>query len=304
LGGAPAAGLVEKAAVFRAAHEALNLLDIGAEEANLTDGQLRARVHALTREETWAPRFVADELAATHQQAQKARTDAAVWAARAESPGTDPVDAARLRAAAAAAARQAEELAERATALEAADEARSEWFAHTAVTRDNAHRARTELTARGINPDDPDDRVTATEWLEVHHTEQATDDLHREIRDEHDLYAPDLHKDTETRTDQASVELETVLADIRDTSTADVAETRDPAQRHRVPTADETAHAVGRAQVALAEITSRQDADALREAHSAQEFARRDQLARWATDDTTNDDTTVDDRGHDLARER
>jgi hypothetical protein len=178
------------------------------------------------------------------------------------------------------------------------------WFAYTAVTRDNAHRARTELTARGINPDDPDDRVTAAEWLEIHHTEQAADDLHREIRDEYDLYDTDLHKDTATRTDQASVELETVLADIRDTSTADVAETQDAAQRHRVPTVDETAYAVGRAQVALAEITARQDADALREAHSAEEFARRNQLARWGTDDATNDDTIVDDRGHDLARER
>jgi hypothetical protein len=185
-----------------------------------------------------------------------------------------------------------------------ADEARSVWFAHTAVTRDNAHRARTELTARGIDPDDPDDRVTASEWLEVHHAEQAADDLHREIRDEHDLYDSDLHDDTATQTDPASVELENARVDIRDTSTADAAETQDPAQRHRVPTADETAHAVGRAQAALAEITSRQEADALREAHTADEFVRRDQLAQWGTDDTTNDDSTADQRDHDIARER
>jgi hypothetical protein len=55
LGAAPGAGLVEKQALFRAAHDALNLVDLGAEEAAMSEGQLRARSHALTREEHWAP---------------------------------------------------------------------------------------------------------------------------------------------------------------------------------------------------------------------------------------------------------
>jgi|GEM_PF-2386544 len=49
LGNAPAPGLAEKGAMFRAAHLELGLLDVGAEEANLSDGQLRARSQALTR---------------------------------------------------------------------------------------------------------------------------------------------------------------------------------------------------------------------------------------------------------------
>ncbi|MDQ4115751.1 MAG: AAA family ATPase, partial [Actinomycetota bacterium] len=54
LGAAPPPGQVEKAAVFRTAHEALGLVDAGAEEAGMSDGQLRARYQALKREETWA----------------------------------------------------------------------------------------------------------------------------------------------------------------------------------------------------------------------------------------------------------
>ena len=46
-------------------------------------------------------------------------------------------------------------------ALKEIDHARAVWFAHTADFREKCHRARTELRARGIDPDDPDDQVTA-----------------------------------------------------------------------------------------------------------------------------------------------
>jgi len=71
LGPAPGAGLPGKQALFRAAHAALDLVDLGAEEADMSEGQLRGRSYALTREENWAPQWVADQLAATHQQAEK-----------------------------------------------------------------------------------------------------------------------------------------------------------------------------------------------------------------------------------------
>jgi hypothetical protein len=61
LGAAPPAGFAEKAALFTAAHEALDLPEAGAEEARLSDGQLRVRARALEREEAWAPRRVGDE---------------------------------------------------------------------------------------------------------------------------------------------------------------------------------------------------------------------------------------------------
>ncbi len=89
------------------------------------------------------------------------------------------------------------ELATRAESLEAADEARGEWFAHTAITRDHALRARAELRMRGIDPEDPNDWVTAQEWFDAHLTEQSEADLHREIRDEHDL--TDTSLDTTSR---------------------------------------------------------------------------------------------------------
>jgi len=55
LGAAPPAGLTEKFALWRTAHATLDLPDTGAGEAELTDGQLRIRVRAIERDETWAP---------------------------------------------------------------------------------------------------------------------------------------------------------------------------------------------------------------------------------------------------------
>jgi hypothetical protein len=93
------------------------------------------------------------------------------------------------------------------------------------------------------------------------------------------------------------------VADIRDTAEADSTERVDPAQRHQVPTADETAAAVARAQAALAEIEARRAADAEREARDAEQTQRREELTRWAEQDRTaepavrheqaDDDSTV-----------
>jgi hypothetical protein len=285
LGAAPGAGLAEKQALFRAAHDALNLIDVGADEAGMSEGQLRARSYALTREENWAPQFVADQLAATHQQAAKARTDAQIWAARAET-SDNPDDAAQLRAAAQTARREAEELAQRAQSLEAADEARASWFVHTAVTRDNALRARTELRARGIDPEDPDDRVTAEQWRQAHLADQAEADLDREIRDEHDLHQPNL--ELAAVADGPELDIE----DIRDRSTPHVHEHADPDERRRVPTADETAEVVHRAQAALHAIALRARTDSARE---AEETHRLEELGRWNHDEQSHEATA--DRG-------
>lgn len=160
LGNAAGKGRVEHAVMFRAAHEALALVDAGAEEANLSDSALRSRVRAYERELTWAPRWVDDGLAAAHQAHSRAMTDATVGTARAGAPHTDPTDAARLRADAGGARAEAARLAEQITQLEVADEARTRWFTHTAVTRDRAERAGVELKARGVDPDHacrPDD---------------------------------------------------------------------------------------------------------------------------------------------------
>ena len=100
LGNAPAPAMAEKAALFRAAHRELGLLDVTDEEASLTDGQLRARVAGYAREELWAPRYVAPELDATHRRLEEVSADATIWRARADAPETTPDDAVQLRDAA------------------------------------------------------------------------------------------------------------------------------------------------------------------------------------------------------------
>lgn len=150
LGAAPPAGLVESAAMFRAAHRALDLPEAGAEEADLSDGQLRIRVRAYEREVAWAPRWVGDELDQTHQRAAKAVADAGIWTARADA-ASDESEREQLRTAAEQARAEAESLKVRAEQLEAADEARAAWYVHTAQTRDRAERARVELGARGVD---------------------------------------------------------------------------------------------------------------------------------------------------------
>jgi conjugative relaxase-like TrwC/TraI family protein len=304
LGTAPGVGMTEKRALFRAAHEALRLLDAGEEEASMTDGRLRMRVVAYEREQVWAPHAVEDQLAATHQRAEKARTDAAVWTARADTL-TDPDEAARLRANAAAAATEAAELAERAALLEQADADRAAWYAATAVTRDNAERARAELRARGVDLDHPDDRVTALEWLDLHNAAETDEDAHREIHDDHELdhhlddHGVDLDQPTDPDVGQHAapddhdtvendVIVETAVPDIREVSTLDPTEKADPVHRDHVPDVDETNASVQRAQEALAEVQARAAADARRAA--AEEVIRQEELARWSTDDTADYD--------------
>src|SRR6185503_440474 len=98
--------------------------------------------------------------------------------------------------------------------------------AHTATSREKSHRARTELRARGIDPDDPDDRVTAEEWIASHREEQADAEVTREIRDDYELDQPDTDDqhaalDEAGRSDREQVRVEPTPADIRDTATPD-----------------------------------------------------------------------------------
>ncbi len=280
LGDAPAPAMAEKAALFRATHRELGLLDVSAEEADLTDGQLRARVAGYEREEVWAPRFVEPELDATNRRLDEVRTDVTIWNARADAPDTTPEDAVQLREAAAVAEREAAALAALVADLEEIDHARGVWFAHSAQSRERWHRARTELRARGIDPDDPDDRVTGEEWLNAHVDEQAVEERTREIREDFEL--------DEARTehphhlaDVDEVPVETDAPDIRDTAVPDPTEKMHPAARRRVPAVDSTTQGVAVAQAALVEIARRQKADAERAAHDAEENARRTDLTRW-----------------------
>jgi len=274
----------------------------------LSDGALRIRVRAFDREKAWAPRYVGDELDATSRRAEQARADAQLWAARAAATD-DAATAEQLRADAAAAAAQAVELAERVAQLEDADTARGAWYANTAATRDAAHRARGALAARGVNLDADDERVTAAEWLAAHRAEQAAEDPHRKINYESQLTDPDeRHAAADTAAPgvdlaagRAEPLAETDVPDIRDAAEPDAGEHADPAQRHRVPTAEESAATVARAQTALAEITARRQADAAREA-ADRDQQRCDELTRWAEHDQATEQTPAHDTHAHAAR--
>ncbi|WP_214364959.1 MobF family relaxase [Pseudonocardia sp. H11422] len=282
LGAAPPAGLAESATMFRAAHRALDLPEAGAEEADLSDGQLRMRVRAYERETAWAPRWVGDELDQTHQRAAKAAADAEIWTAHADAASGE-AERDQLRAAAEQARAEAESLKERAAQLESADQARASWYAHTAQTRDRAERARVELGARGVDLAHPSDQVTAEEWLAVHTADQRVEDEHREIS-ELDL------ADDRSALDEPTSGLETTVPDIRDHSSAADNEAVDR-QPGRVPTVDETTAAVARAQLALAEIAARDAADSQREADeealrdsTSWQHQIREEETTWDTD--------------------
>jgi hypothetical protein len=295
LGNAPGKGRVEHAMTFRAAHEALASVETGEEEANLTVGRLRARVQAWEREQIWAPRWVDDELAATHQRHHQLTADATLWAAHADAPDTNAEDAARLRADAAQVREDAEELAEQIALLEYADAARSAWFAHTVVTRDNAERARFELRARGVDIDRPADLTTAADWLAAHRAEQAERERDVEISEADVL---DDARDEAFGPGASDELVEVAPLDIRETAVPNATEKTEPADRRRRPTLDETSIAVRQAQDTLAEIARRRAADAERAAaeaadREAAEAARREELVRWADDPTAERDQAV-----------
>jgi conjugative relaxase-like TrwC/TraI family protein len=271
LGSPPPAGLAETRAVWRAAHDALRLPETGAAEAEASDGLLRARVRAAEREENWAPEYVAEELEAAAADLRDRQADAVIWAARADVTD-NPDEATRLRADAAAADQQAETLAAQVAELEQIDQARAQWYAHTAPTTDMADRARGEAQRRGLDLDAPDDRVTAEEWLAAHDEAMLDEDPHREITE-----ADVVVDEAEAAVGEAhsSPELDTAVADIRDR-----------------PGIGDT---VEQAAQAVAEIAAREGTD------EAEEQRRRDQ---WHADDTAqqaqadlaDDDAAVDER--------
>ncbi len=180
LGPAPAPGLAEKHAVFRAAHQALDLAHVGEEEEAMSEGKLRARWAAWQRELNIAPRYVADELDATHDAHRRAQTDATIWQARADTE-TDPLLRDELATAAAVARERVADLAVQVAQLEYADQARTAFLEETAVTRDEAERARVAAGLKGIDLDSAADRVTAQEWFDAHLVEQLAAEAERAI---------------------------------------------------------------------------------------------------------------------------
>ena len=196
LGAAPRPGQVEAYAAYRAAWRALGRPEIEREELECSDGQLRTRIRAWEREKTWGPRYVANGLAGTNQTAATHRHTAAMRAAEAGA-AEYAAERARLHTEAAQTAALAELLDAQAAKLQAVDDARACWLAHTALTRVKAERAQAELNARHLDDTQPEQRVTAQEWLVAHRAALAEDERHRIITDTDLAERPDQLDNTD-----------------------------------------------------------------------------------------------------------
>ena len=153
--------------------------------------------------------------------------------------------------------------------LEVEDDVRTQWLLHTAGTRAEADRASAALTAQHAADEAPEPEVTAEEWLALHDEAMRAEDPHREITDLADEHVDEMG-------DAEPVE------DIRDVAAAEPAPVDEDVVR--VPSGEEMAESVRRAQRALAEIRARDVADAEREVDES----RVDQLTRWHEDDQSD----------------
>ena len=307
LGPHPRRGQVEAYAAYRAAWRTLGRPEIDREELELSDGQLRVRVRAHDREATWAPRYVGNELAGTRQTAATHEQTASLRTAEAADAG-DPGERDRLHAEATQARALAETLTARAAELQAVDDARARWLAHTAGTRAAAERAKAELGARHVDDTEPEQQVTAEEWLAAHHAEQRVEDPHRvitetDVDDRRDDQVDDLPALDDADNDAPSTEQEDDRAaerdrvdvpepDVREIAAAEPAPVEEDVVR--VPSADETARAIEEANRALIEMQAREAADT-----HAEEQHRAAELTRWHTDDQTAAAVIDEDAGAD-----
>jgi hypothetical protein len=281
LGAAPKPGQVEAYASWRAAWRALGRPEADRDELEMSDGQLHARVRAYDRETTWGPRYVANELAGTRQAAAQHRQTATLRAAEARA-AADTAERARLEQEAADATALADVLDGQAAELERGDQARATWYAHTAETRAAADRAAAELTARRADDGRDDEPVTAEEWLAAQTEADLAEDPHRQITADADLTEVAAERAADERavqTEPHADSADTHLADIREVAATEPAQASEDTVR--VPSAEETAESVARAQRALAEMETRK---AVEERHAEHE-ARAEQVAHWHADE-------------------
>jgi hypothetical protein len=272
LGSPPAPGQPELFASWRAACRALGREEAAREESELSNGQLRLRVRAWEREQTWAPAYVADELAGTCEAAQAHRATCTLLLAESQV-ASDEAERERLREAARDSAALADALDARSRALREADHARALWYAHTAANRVAGERAADELDRRRIDSE-AEPAVTAEEWLRLHRQHVAAEDRFRVVPEaEDDVVTSSRAGERVVRREDdgrawARVAVEPVGALEDDVPGA----RRLAAALTRVPDADETAAILARAREALAVVAWR---DALDREYEAMETHRQ-----------------------------
>jgi conjugative relaxase-like TrwC/TraI family protein len=184
LGRMPGTSMTERRADYATAWTALGRPEPRLEEAQLSTGQLLARVRSWQREQAWAPPHADDALRTAEQAAERARQDAALALAEGRAEDAD-----RLRA-------EADARSASAAGFTTVAESRAAWAARTLVTKARADTAEAELTERGVRPGAEPDRVTAEQYLAGEHPDRdqidaedqdrtITDaDVHDEIPDD------------------------------------------------------------------------------------------------------------------------
>ena len=278
LGRPPAVGQVEAYAAYRAAWNALGRPEVEQAEHERTTGAHLARIRAWQREQTWAPRYVGNELAGTRQAAAHHRQTATLRTVEADAT-LDPAARARLQQQADDAAALAATLDEQITVLEDADEVWARWRAHTAGTRTEAEISRRVLAGRG-DEQEPEQVVTAEEWLDAHRDAVAADEHDRPITDD------DVHDDTAAQLAdrKAPIVVEDVVEpDLREVAAHEPRQTGE--DRVQVSDADRLAATVARARRTIHEIDARDAYD-----QHAEHDQRTDQLGRWRHDDHSDGD--------------
>ncbi len=285
IGPAPRLGAVEARASWHAAWRALGRPEATAEEAELSNGALRVRVRAWEREQTWALAWVGDDLAATAQAAARYRQDAEIARARAAA-ATSKAERAAAQQEADHATAMADILTEQQRRLELVATARAAWYAHTAATREAAHRARAELARRGVAIEDPPDAVTAEQWLAFQAEAVRAEDPHRRITPQDLAGDYDAHRDYLNTLDEARQAEPAARMTPERSPTTPTAALPDG-----IPTLAETAAQVLRAQEALLRLADRVDLDARRRVEEEADLANQlawtghDQVAAHARED-------------------
>ncbi|WP_103384097.1 MobF family relaxase [Pseudonocardia dioxanivorans] len=150
IGVAPSREQEFRRALWQQAYVALGRPADALDLVTASDAELREIQACWQREQTWAPPFVADEMAAAYTVAEGYRQDAALYAAELATLEVDsPVyEATRLDVE--RAERLALDYTERARQLETVHQARQEWFAATEDARVRDQLAGQELERRGV----------------------------------------------------------------------------------------------------------------------------------------------------------
>lgn len=143
--------------------------------------------------------------------------------------------------------------------------------------------------------------MSAAEWLAEHTAATRAEDLHLVVTDEAELadVAEQRAADRDALNETPALGVaETNIPDLRHIAATEPKPVEDDAVR--VPSADEAANSIARAQRALSEITHRR---AIEDVRAADE-ARSQQLARWHADERDTQAQVADRDGTALERER